>query len=225
MGLFDKIFGKTTPRYFTEFCLTGLRNDLDADEQRALTEYYQKDILGSIDIYQDSPLKTTQSKSSFLTNIVAAYSYKKMYRSADKVVKYIEGNYLDCFNVVDKHFFYNACIELYYKPQSDEFNQVEKAIYYCYSDIELVKTNLKEIRKLGNGKLPFIPPFKQLTIILEKQEKFDDAVKICDMAIKLGLNDKTQKGYSGRKEKLKNKEIKKERLSKDVLFLLMKKEK
>ena len=209
MGFLDKIFGKPIPRYFSEYCLEELWRSLDANEQRTLAEYYQKDILGSIDIYKGSPLKTSMSRPSFLTNIVAAYNYKKMYHSADKVVKYIESNQLDNFNAVNKHFFFNNCIELYYKPQNDEFNDVEKAIHYCYSDIDLVKNNLKEIKKIGNGKLPSIPSFKQLSIILEKQEKYNDAIKVCDMAIKLGLNDKTQKGYLGRKEKLKNKEIKK----------------
>jgi len=48
----------------------------------------------------------------------------------------------------------------------------------------------------------FVYSFKRLAILLEKQGLYEDAIAMCDRAINLNLDDKTQGGYRGRKERI-----------------------
>lgn len=65
----------------------------------------------------------------------------------------------------------------------------------CQEDIALHL----DVLKTRSG---FVYSFKRLAILLEKQGMFDDAIAMCDRAINLNLDDKTQGGYRGRKERI-----------------------
>jgi hypothetical protein len=65
----------------------------------------------------------------------------------------------------------------------------------CQEDIALHL----DVLKTRSG---FVYSFKRLAILLEKQGLFDDAIAMCDRAINLNLDDKTQGGYRGRKERI-----------------------
>jgi len=58
-----------------------------------------------------------------------------------------------------------------------------------------------------NGDLVFTPPrfpsFQRLAIIYERLGKYDEAIKICEKALKYGLVDGTKSGFEGRIERLK----------------------
>jgi|GEM_PF-1585176 len=73
----------------------------------------------------------------------------------------------------------------------------------CQEDIALHL----DVLKTRSG---FVYSFKRLAILLEKQGLFDDAIAMCDRAINLNLDDKTQGGYRGRKERI----IKRQQLAK-----------
>jgi tetratricopeptide (TPR) repeat protein len=65
----------------------------------------------------------------------------------------------------------------------------------CQEDIALHL----DVLKTRSG---FVYSFKRLAILLEKQGLYDDAIAMCDRAINLNLDDKTQGGYRGRKERI-----------------------
>jgi tetratricopeptide (TPR) repeat protein len=65
----------------------------------------------------------------------------------------------------------------------------------CQEDIALHL----DVLKTRSG---FVYSFKRLAILLEKQGLYDDAIAMCDRAINLNLDDKTQGGYGGRKERI-----------------------
>ncbi len=53
----------------------------------------------------------------------------------------------------------------------------------------------------------FVYSFKRLAILLEKQGLYEDAIAMCDRAINLNLDDKTQGGYRGRKERIMKRQL------------------
>jgi tetratricopeptide (TPR) repeat protein len=65
----------------------------------------------------------------------------------------------------------------------------------CQEDIAL---HLDTLRTRSG----FVYSFKRLAILLEKQGLYEDAISMCQRAINLNLDDKTQGGYRGRKERI-----------------------
>ena len=72
---------------------------------------------------------------------------------------------------------------------------LEQCEALCQEDIALHL----DVLKTRSG---FVYSFKRLAILLEKQGLFEDAIAMCDRAINLNLDDKTQGGYRGRKERI-----------------------
>jgi tetratricopeptide (TPR) repeat protein len=48
--------------------------------------------------------------------------------------------------------------------------------------------------------VPRILSFKRLAIIYEKQERYEDALDVCDQALEIGTADGTKGGFEGRKK-------------------------
>src|SRR5690625_739555 len=136
-------------------------------------------------------------------------------------------------NPIDLHFTYIQLAELYYKQRNDRKNAVDLCIEVCIKDIDLyprfkkayidyeigiLKQSLKftskgseehnrKINMINDYKYtpPSIPSFKRLAIIYEQQQRFEEAIDICELALRYGLHDDTKSGFEGRIEKLKRK--------------------
>lgn len=92
-------------------------------------------------------------------------------------------------------------------------NYTSQVIELCLKDISIsqdlmdfsvkqAKINKQDVK----DNIPIYPSFTTLAKIYEKQMKYEEAIKICEKAIKIGyLNDGTKGGYNSRIEKLKNK--------------------
>ena len=92
-----------------------------------------------------------------------------------------------------KREIYLKMIDMYYKQRSENSEAIERCAYYCKQDIALAK-------KLDNASTT---SFKRLAIILEDQKKYDEAIRISELAISCGAEDGTKAGFVGRIEKLK----------------------
>ena len=82
---------------------------------------------------------------------------------------------------------------MFYRRKETIF--LDRCEVLCQEDIALHL----DVFKTRSG---FVYSFKRLAILLEKQGMFDDAIAMCDRAINLNLEDKTQGGYRGRKERI-----------------------
>jgi tetratricopeptide (TPR) repeat protein len=82
---------------------------------------------------------------------------------------------------------------MFYRRKESIF--LEQCETLCQEDIALHL----DVLKTRSG---FVYSFKRLAILLEKQGMFDDAIAMCDRAINLNLDDKTQGGYRGRRERI-----------------------
>jgi uncharacterized protein YaaW (UPF0174 family) len=74
------------------------------------------------------------------------------------------------------------------------------------------QTHLNEFPKMLPGlkreygeKLPVIPTFRLLALVLVEEEKYNEAIKICETAIAHGLDDGTKTGFEGRIERIQRK--------------------
>lgn len=107
--------------------------------------------------------------------------------------------------VVDKHYSLLEKFEDAYKN-----GKLEKTIQLCKEDISLVD-DLSEywdaFVRLGdiNGR-PLFPAYKRLAIVYEKQGRIEDAIKVCEDAIRAGYSkDGTSGGMEVRVKKLRGK--------------------
>lgn len=90
-------------------------------------------------------------------------------------------------SIIDRHFMYSSLIEIYYKDRASSAS-LEKAINACHKQIniaeEAFKAFVKDGNKLYKGRLPLTHiGFTQLAIILEKDKKFDEVIKLSQKAI------------------------------------------
>lgn len=61
------------------------------------------------------------------------------------------------------------------------------------------------LKKDMGGILPRIPSFQQLVILYEKSGRYQEALDICNLALRNNLKDTTKGGYEGRIEKIQKK--------------------
>jgi hypothetical protein len=91
--------------------------------------------------------------------------------------------------ILDIHFELNHQISSYYKDREIEDN-LEKAIDACKKQIELAeKAKQAFVILYDDENLPHHKGFSQLAIILEKQNKKEECIKICEIAKMQGWND------------------------------------
>lgn len=89
--------------------------------------------------------------------------------------------------VLDKHFLQSQSITTYYKKRENPA-YLDKAIKACNKQIELAEEAIKAFNVVypHDDFMPGHTGFKQLAIILEKQKKYDEAIKLCLKAKKQG---------------------------------------
>lgn len=94
----------------------------------------------------------------------------------------------DCPNPLDVHFFYGTVLAIEYRRRDEEPNALENAIFACKAQIAVAskaKTQLKKSSAM-RGIIPSHAGYKQLAIILEKQKKYKEAIRLCEKADKQG---------------------------------------
>jgi len=107
-------------------------------------------------------------------------------------------------DLVDRHFLLQAIIaESYKKRDEDIFKE------HClkHSKIYLSEVNdLLTALKKEFGELPRVSVFQNYATLLAELNEFDEAIKVCEIAISFGLKDGTKGGYESRIERIKKKQ-------------------
>lgn len=210
MGLFD-IFKRNKINYggiIESLNLQDFWSDLEEKERQTVRDFYNDEIpwedIKPVDV--DSPKSNYGYKKgafNFLENIGKWASGNGDYLLSEKLLlKALEVSN----NYTEKHAAHNSLIDMYYKQRDENPSALDSCIYYCIKDIEIVDGIEQEWFQhysMREEVKPPIPSFKRLAIIFEKQGKLDEAIEVCERAVKYKLDDGTKGGFEGRIRKLK----------------------
>jgi len=103
-----------------------------------------------------------------------------------------------------RHLIYNALIDLYYRLRDERNDALERCVFFCKKDIEILPVFLKR-EKEEYGVVPRCPSVIKLSIIYEKQKRYKEAIEVCELALENDLLDGTKAGFAGRIERIKKK--------------------
>jgi len=141
-----------------------------------------KDILvkGKFDILDNSPL-------SFLTSLSGWFDNPRDRELAHKIISKAEELVDFETNILNLHFFYPTKMKLFYKDRDTNPKSLATAVDFCLKQIAIAEKAAVAFRKEYEGSdLPTHEGYDQLCIILEKQEKFNDAIKYATQAREQG---------------------------------------
>lgn len=89
----------------------------------------------------------------------------------------------DRTEALDAHFFYHQKIVTWYKHRTRDPDALGKAIEACYQQIALSKLAMKALKRKYPRSGPFgHQGFYQLGVILEQQERYEEAIKNAELA-------------------------------------------
>lgn len=110
------------------------------------------------------------------------------YEVKEKIIKKGFSIASDCDNPLDMHFFFGQVITVEYQQRSGDETAVGRTIIACKAQIAVASKAKARFKKssLTQGLMPSHLGYKQLSIILEKQGKFKEVVKLCEKARKQG---------------------------------------
>jgi hypothetical protein len=105
---------------------------------------------------------------------------------------------------IDRHMLLSKIVELSYRKRQDPETK-EILNQHAQMHLKELPDLLPALKDKYGESLKEITTFKLLAIVLDEEEKYEDAIKVCEMAVRLGLEDGTKSGFKGRIERLKKK--------------------
>lgn len=203
-SVFDKILdlfrsGPGAPDFIVGVGLEEWYTNLSDEQRQKLHEYSTFfGTGGEMNLLDKGTGETSQSAQEYLKGVGSTAASEKDYEFAEMVL--LEALDREDGSATSTHFTYNELIDVYYKQRDDREDAIEKCIEYCKKDIEIADEFVAEF-----GEVPRIPSFKRLAIIYERQERYEDAIAVCDQALEIGTTDGTKGGFEGRKDRLRKK--------------------
>lgn len=203
-SMFDKILdlfrsGPSVPDFIVGVGLEEWYTNLSDEQRQKLHEYSTFfGTGGEMNLLDKGTGETSQSAQEYLKGVGSTAASEKDYEFAEMVL--LEALDREDGSATSTHFTYNELIDVYYKQRDDREDAIEKCIEYCKKDIEIADEFVAEF-----GEVPRIPSFKRLAIIYERQERYADAIAVCDQALEIGTTDGTKGGFEGRKDRLRKK--------------------
>lgn len=165
------------------------RQSLSTGQNASLTE-------GTID-------GSSLTRLGFFIGMLTWADKDKQYSLCDKIIAFSDRIYKK-EDVVDQHFYLQTTAEVYYSQRDIRQNAKDLCEKYALLDVELFPKYRKPLEKELKC-LPRIKTFQRLIIMYEKDQRYDDAIKICKLALRYGINDNTKDGFKGRIEKIEKK--------------------
>lgn len=173
--------------------------------QRAKLISYGKQGLGQTESIAEGRIQSSSARPlQFLTSMLMWSVSDHDYILADHLIEYassIENN----STLVDRHFYLISAADCYYKQREIRDDALSLAEQFYLKDVGLFPRYKSALMKEMGGVLPRIPSFSQLAILYEKKGRYEEAIGICRLAIKYGVQEKTKAGFEGRIEKIEKK--------------------
>jgi len=177
----EKIGGEIAYYNLTDWWL----KTFDKQEQDYIVKTFQPLGGSGVDLIRGEIQYSNGSAVSLLSNLAGWFKNVKDreigYKLLDKAEKLITDN----TEILDIHFFYQNKLEFYYRFREIDQESLNTSIGACKKQIELSSNVIIAFKKeYKNEKLPTHTGYEQLAIILEKQEKYDEAIDLCKQAQK-----------------------------------------
>lgn len=206
MGLFDGVRKKRIAGMIGYLGLEDFWMSLSFEQTESIKRYARSGLGASPD---ESPIEGKISYTSarplqYLSNYIGWAVADHDYNLADKIIEYCDRIY-EKANPVDRHFYLIGAADCYYRQRDSREGALALAEKYHLMDVRLFPYYKTQLQQEAGGILPRIPSFQQLAIIYEKTGRFQEAIDICNLALKYNLTDSTKGGYTGRLEKLMKK--------------------
>jgi tetratricopeptide (TPR) repeat protein len=128
---------------------------------------------------------TSVTAVGFLHALAGWFAKAEDRHIAYKILKKAEELVNDKTRLLDVHFLYGTKVEIYYKDR-DKLGGLEKAIQACKQQICYAQKAAKAFKREYKNSLPTHKGYEQLAIILEKQNKYSEAIEICQQALEQG---------------------------------------
>jgi tetratricopeptide (TPR) repeat protein len=161
-------------------------DELDDHERAWLIDSYQP--MGTD---RDQPLvageilSSSQTAGGLLSSLAGASNNPEERALAHKVVRKAEQVATD---PLDRHFTYQQLLAIAYPAREDPY-WFEEAVRACEAQIDLSALAVAAFRsEYPDSPLPAHRGFKQLTIIYDKQGRYDEAIGLCERAQAEGWN-------------------------------------
>lgn len=162
-------------------------NNLSEDERKIIFERYQPLGGNGSSLLNGEIKKSSQSVLSFFTSLLSWFQDPSLSNIAYKIIEKSEQFISKETDILSKHFYFQAKMQVYYRNRNDDSTALDKAIEACYQQIELSEEAFNAwIEKFGDSIIPTHAGFKQLCIIREKQGNLDEVIKLSQNAINNG---------------------------------------
>lgn len=167
-------------------------SEFTKEERDRIEEVYQPMGYepGSKPLTQRDITSTSQTAAGLLQALAGWFNNPRDREIAKKIIKKSEELAPAGGNVLDRHFTLSEKIVIYYRERETTPDGLEKATQACRDQIELAPEAIKAfLKEYPWQALPAHQGYRQLRIILEKQGKYDEAIKLCEQAKMQGWAD------------------------------------
>lgn len=186
MFLFD--FLKRKKKIYGAIGFYGLeawwQSDFSEKERKRILDKYQPLGLSDSPLIQGKHYNENESAVKFLSGMSAWFSTQPDRPIAYKLLGKAESLIDQNTQVLDKHFFYEEKINIFYKDRELIQGHLEKAMEACEKQISFSPKAAKAFKDEFKGKLrPGHRGFQQLAIVKEKQKQFEKVIALCEQAL------------------------------------------
>jgi tetratricopeptide (TPR) repeat protein len=145
---------------------------------------------------------TSQTASGLLGVLAGWFNNPRDREIAKKIITKAEEMAPVSGNVLDLHFSLSEKLVIYYRERETTSDGLEKAIQACKDQITIAPQAARAfLKEYPKQPLPAHGGYRQLRIILEKQGKYDEAIKLCEQAKLQGWADNWDKQIVNLKKK------------------------
>jgi hypothetical protein len=128
---------------------------------------------------------SNQTVVAFLSQLSSWFKKPENRKIGYKIIEKAESLVSEKTPILDKHFLYQAKLDIYYRNRETDDFALSIAMEACNQQIEISLDAKKAFLKEYSG-IPSHKGFEQLCIILEKQKKVDEVIRLAKLAKEQG---------------------------------------
>lgn len=130
---------------------------------------------------------TSQTVAGLLQSLAGWFNNPRDREIAKKIIDKADELAPKGDDILDQHFTLQQKMEIYYRERDKDHESMNKAIDACREQINIAPQAAKAfLKEYTEQNLPAHAGYSQLRIILEKQGKYDEAIKLCKQAQQQG---------------------------------------